>query len=86
MHDYFDLLGLSNRARASEVRRRSASRPRRWHPDFVGGSLVNRLPLVRPPRADAAVDFVSLTHVVDRMQHAFFADPTPNPAGAGPSV
>ena len=79
MHDYFDLLGLSNRARASEVRRRWASRPRRWHPDFGGGCLVNRPRPIIPPRADAAVDFVSITHVVDRMQHAFFSDPAANP-------
>jgi hypothetical protein len=77
VHDYFDLLGLSTRARASEIRRRSASRPRRWHPDFGGGSLASRLDPVAPPRSDAAVDFVNITHVIDRMQHAFFREAPP---------
>jgi hypothetical protein len=77
VHDYFDLLGLSTRARASEIRRRSASRPRRWHPDFGGGSLLSRPDPVAPPRSDVAVDFVNITHVIDRMQHAFFREAPP---------
>jgi hypothetical protein len=77
VHDYFDLLGLSTRARASEIRRRSSSRPRRWHPDFGGGSLVARPDPVDPPRSDAAVDFVTMTWVIDRMQHAFFREAPP---------
>jgi len=74
VHDYFDLLGLSDGARASEIRRRSASRPRRWHPDFGGGSSLKRPQAIQPLRSDAAVDFVNMAGVVERMQQAFFGD------------
>jgi hypothetical protein len=74
VHDYFDLLGLSDGARASEIRRLSASRPRRWHPDFGGGSAARRPQAVEPLRADAAVDFVDMNGVIDRMQQAFFGE------------
>jgi hypothetical protein len=73
VHDYFDLLGLSDGARASEIRRRSASRPRRWHPDFGGGASLKRPRLESPPRSDAAVDFVNMADLVDRIQQAFFS-------------
>jgi hypothetical protein len=73
VHDYFDLLGLSDGARASEIRRRSASRPRRWHPDFGGGGASMKRPRLESlPRSDAAVDFVSMAGLVDRIQQAFF--------------
>jgi hypothetical protein len=74
VHDYFDLLGLSSSAPASEIRRRSASRPRRWHPDFggCGSSLIPPPPSPNPPRRDAALDFVNMTVVIGRMQQAFF--------------
>ena len=72
VHDYFDVLGLSSAAPASEIRRLWARHPRRWHPDFVGcGSSAPRTDLVPPP-ADAAVDFVNMTAFTDRMQAAFF--------------
>ncbi len=75
MRDYFDLLGLPTTARASEIRRRTAERPRRWHPDFTGGPAADRpLADVVTLRLDAAVEFVSMTAVVDRMQRAFFDD------------
>jgi hypothetical protein len=74
VHDYFDLLGLSDGARASEIRRLSASRPRRWHPDFGGGSATRRSQVVEPLRSDAAVDFVDMTGLIDRIQQAFFGE------------
>jgi hypothetical protein len=72
VHDYFDLLGLTDGARASEIRRLSASRPRRWHPDFGGAPASRRRQDVEPMRSDAAVDFVDMAGLVDRMQQAFF--------------
>lgn len=74
MHDYFDLLGLSDDARASEIRRRSASRPRRWHPDFGPGASGRAPQALAPPRSDAAVNFVNMAGVIERMQQAFFGD------------
>ena len=73
MRDYFDLLGLSTTARATEIRRRTALHPRRWHPDFGMASADHRV-AVDGLRADAAVDFVSMLTFVDRMQQAFFED------------
>jgi hypothetical protein len=76
VRDYFDLLGLSTTARATEIRRRTALHPRRWHPDF-GIASVDPPVAVEGLRADAAVDFVSMLSFVDRMQRAFFVDVPP---------
>ncbi len=77
MHDYFDILGLPVDAPASEVRRAVRRRAARSHPDFrpAAGSLpaISAFSLaVRPPVADAAVDFADMGAFVDRIQAAFF--------------
>jgi len=74
VRDYFDLLGLSTTARASEIRRRLAGWPRRWHPDFGGGAPLEPSTAVEPFRTDAAVDFVSMTAFLEPMQQAFFGE------------
>jgi len=74
VRDYFDLLGLSTNARASEIRRRLAGWPRRWHPDFASGAPLEPLPAAEPFRTDAAVDFVSMTAFIEPMQQAFFGE------------
>jgi curved DNA-binding protein CbpA len=71
VRDYFDLLGLSTTARASEIRRQSARWPRRWHPDF-GAASPGPSTCIEPLRNDAAVDFVSMAELIERMQQAFF--------------
>jgi hypothetical protein len=43
---------------------------RRWHPDFDGGIAPDRA--LSPVNADAAVDFVDMSAVVDRIHAAFF--------------
>jgi hypothetical protein len=79
VHDYFDIIGVPTNAAASEVRRASARRVRRAHPDFSG--VVEPAPPPAPWRCheadDIAVDFLDIGCFVDRMQAAFFADDTP---------
>lgn len=56
-------------ARDGTGARLSSRRRRRWHPDFDAG----RTPPAddRVALADAAVDFVDLARIVDRMHAAF---------------
>lgn len=81
MHDLFDIVGLSRSAPPVEARRVFARAIRRAHPDFRrGGAPVPTSdgsfdgPGVRPARRDAAVDFVDMSVMIDRMQAAFFMD------------
>jgi hypothetical protein len=43
---------------------------RRWHPDFDGGIAPDTA--LSPANTDAAVDFVDMSAVVDRIHAAFF--------------
>ena len=78
MHDFFDILGVPDSAPPSEVRRVCAARRvRRPHPDFHGGSGPSRhLDLATAhlavPAREAAIDFVDMGGLLDRMQAAFF--------------
>ena len=74
MRDYLDLLGLSTSARASEIRRRSARWPRRWHPDFGAVAPPGPPDGLVPFRTDVAVDFVSMVAFIERMQQGFFGE------------
>lgn len=77
MTNPFELLGVLNAARARDLARARHDRPGPEHPDFgpdeitlavnaaVAGEFV--------PSDDAAVDFASVRHVVDRMRAAFFS-------------
>jgi hypothetical protein len=77
VHDYLDILGVAHDAPAGEIRRACARRTSRWHPDFTAtagaaasgphGSLLADAQL-----ADAAIDFIDMGVVVDRMQRSFF--------------
>ena len=70
MHDYFQILGVSEGTSADEIRRASRRHLDRSHPDYrhrPGPDAVTP----RPP-ADAAVDFVDMAAIVERMQSAFF--------------
>jgi hypothetical protein len=79
VHDFFEILGIPDNARACEVRRACARRIRRCHPDFrVPGTPVfepvtslQDAPVVR---GEVAVDFVDASSFIDRLQTAFFAD------------
>jgi hypothetical protein len=75
VHDYFDVLGVSSDSPPQEIRRVCARRVRRWHPDFDGAALMTASPatLRVPGATDAAIDFLDMTSVLDRMQAAFFA-------------
>ena len=77
VHDYFHILGVPRNARASEIRRACCRRARRPHPDIWEGdrtvdpllALSNQAPVLP---ADASVDFVDMTRLVDRMLADFF--------------
>ncbi|HET9369732.1 MAG TPA: hypothetical protein VFO19_05770 [Vicinamibacterales bacterium] len=77
MHDYLDILGVAPDAPAGEIRRACARRTSRWHPDFTasdGSSIASpyasRFASAR--LTDAAIDFIDMGVVVDRMRRAFF--------------
>jgi len=79
VHDYFHILGVSRNARPSEVRLASGRHARRSHPDFRDGDRASGDVAVGLSGSaaglsrDASVDFVELTHLVDRMLVAFFS-------------
>lgn len=80
MHDYFDILGVARDAPAREIRLLCARHVRRSHPDFLNGGCpraagapgIPALDRSTAAFSDAAVDFVELGPVIDRMQIAFF--------------
>ena len=82
MHDYFDILGVARNARPTDIRRACCRRIRASHPDVWDGDSPRRNgraahgrpdPLTLHDLADAAVDFVDASTLVDRMQATFFA-------------
>ena len=84
MHDYFDILGVSRDARASEIRRACCRHSRPAHPDIWDGERPNRTGASHATTAepgaslsglsDAAIDFVDIATLVVRMREAFFID------------
>ena len=84
MHDYFDILGVSRDARASEIRRACCRHSRPAHPDIWDGERPNRAGASHATMADpgsplsglsdAAIDFVDAATLVDRMREAFFTE------------
>ena len=84
MHDYFDILGVSPDARASDIRRACCRHSRPAHPDIWDGESHNRAAApggetrdALPERTelfDAAIDFVDAATLVDRMRAAFFTE------------
>jgi hypothetical protein len=95
VHDYFDILGVSEHAPAAEIRRACSRRTRSSHPDFRDEDAEPvRFRLRASPSTsraglaceslDAAIDFVNMAALVDRMRDEFFADRgrlTPDLAG-----
>jgi hypothetical protein len=87
VHDYFEILGVSRDACASDIRR-ACRHSRPSHPDFRDSEFA-RPTAVAAPRftagdagafrspaaADAAIDFIDVTCLIDRMRDAFFRDP-----------
>jgi len=70
VHDYFQILGVPDGAPADEIRRASRRHLDRSHPDFrhrTGADAVTP----RTP-GDAAIDFVDMSAIVDRMLSTFF--------------
>lgn len=80
MHDYFEIVGVSPDARPPDIRRACRRRASASHPDFrhdeAAPTGTADAALARDPAAadltDAAIDFVDMSSVVDRMQQAFF--------------
>ena len=79
MHDYFEILGVSPDARATDIRRACRRHAPATHPDFrqEDESAPGSAPRVdgnarTEEFADVAVDFVEMGAVVGRMQQAFF--------------
>jgi len=81
VHDLFDVLGLPSNAPIGEIRRVCAQRVRRTHPDFRRASaaavaLDEARSSAEVLRQDAAVDFVDMGSLVDRIELSFFHDPS----------
>lgn len=74
MHDYFQILGVSDAAPPHELRHALRRRPARSHPDFHDGPSGLTLPTRDRALDDPAIDFVDMRPIVDRMQAAFFHD------------
>jgi DnaJ domain len=72
MRDYYDVLGVSPDAGADEIKRAHRQLARRYHPEISGeevaGCVVDCL------ADEVAIDFPSVSTVLDRMRHAFFGD------------
>jgi len=99
MRDYYDVLGVSPRAGADEIKRAYRQLARRYHPDISGDDrgaafleVARAYEVLRDPhrrrsydaglmsrtRADwltdeIAIDFPSVSSVLDRMRDSFFA-------------
>ncbi len=79
MHDYFDILGVSPDAGAPAIRRASVRRLPAPHPDIrqdglePPGAARGWVERPDPAGADAAIDFLTLRPIVERMRKAFFA-------------
>jgi len=81
VHDYFDILGVSDTTTPREIRLACARRARHVHPDFSVGAQPSQ-PDQRAAdaawvRADLAIDFVDMAVLVSRVQAAFLDDQTP---------
>jgi hypothetical protein len=83
VHDYFDILGVSDGAPPQQIRRASARRAGQSHPDFQfeeddrAPAGLPRLQDALPAAAvDAAVDFAEMTSIVERMRADFFSSST----------
>ena len=81
MHDLFHVLGIPRNAPISEFRRACARRVGRTHPDFLAGGGGRRpaasvdaapMTMARADLRDAAVDFVDVATLLDRIQAGFF--------------
>jgi curved DNA-binding protein CbpA len=77
VHDYFDILGVPPDAGAQQIRRARHRRLRVGHPDVHDGDPqpLDPAPAMAVDAADltdAAIDFVEMTAIVDRMRAAFF--------------
>ena len=81
MHDYFDILGVSDTTTPHEIRLACARRARHVHPDFSSAAqpIGPRQTAAHAAwgRADLAIDFVDMAVLVSRVQAAFLDDPTP---------
>lgn len=78
MHDYFAILGIEPGAPAAVIRSAHLRRRAAVHPDFrasddhpVRTRAVGFGRAARGP-ADAAVNFIEMSALVDRMEAAFF--------------
>ena len=76
MHDYFNIIGISDAAPVDEIRRALRRHPVRSHPDFSSGDRPSGHPARHSAgreSGDVAIDFVDMSAIVDRMQSAFFS-------------
>jgi hypothetical protein len=72
MRDYYDVLGVSPDAGADEIKRAHRQLTRRYHPDISGEEIAGCV--VDCLADEVAIDFPSVSTVLDRMRHAFFGD------------
>jgi len=94
VHDYFDILGVSRDARASDIRRACCRHSRPAHPDIWDGDTrhassqraVRNAGTELITLADAAIDFVDVATMVDGIREAFFTDSASSQACASTST
>ena len=75
MRDYYDVLGVAPDAGADEIKRAHRQLTRRYHPDLSSDELS--MSFVDCLADEIAIDFPSVSSVLDRMRRAFFGDPAP---------
>jgi molecular chaperone DnaJ len=86
VRDYFQILGVPHTAGAAAIRRASRQLSRRYHPDISGDCAATADERAEPgdarrdfgrgemPADEIAIDFPSVSALVDRMRASFFAD------------
>lgn len=88
MRDYYDVLGVAPDAGADEIKRAYRQLARRYHPDISGDDrggvvlevarayevLAHSTPQIDWLADEIAIDFPSVSSVLDGMRHSFFGD------------
>ena len=90
MHDYFQILGVAPDAARRDIRDACARHAARPHADLLeaehrrGAGAAGVRDGFSIALADVAIDFPSMSAVVDRMQAAFFSSPSHTPRSREP--
>ncbi len=74
MRDYYDVLGVSPDAGADEIKHAFRRLVRRYHPDISGEDRGTAFPELDWMTDEIAIDFPSVSSVLDGMRHSFFGE------------